>query len=256
MKESLQEIIKLTKEYLKTERLLGTEVIYLEKELPEIIKPEPVGQGFSLAQKEKSKPDTKSRSEGLPYSSPDIDIKNLDDLQGEVKKCTKCSLHKTRNNVVFGEGNPDAKLMLVGEAPGREEDIQGKPFVGEAGKLLTKMLKAINLKREDVYIGNILKCRPPHNRDPKPDEIAVCKPYLEKQIELIKPEIILALGRHSAWTLLGIDAPFKAIRGNVYIFKQAKLIPTYHPAALLYHPAWKKEAWIDLQLVQKLYEQS
>lgn len=183
-------------------------------------------------------------------------ISSLDDFYNSIKKCQKCELHKSRKNFVFGVGNPNAKLMLIGEAPGAEEDLQGIPFVGRAGKLLTDILKAINFERDEVYIANILKCRPPNNRDPLPTERETCFPYLDKQIELIKPKLILCLGRIAANTLLGKNEPMSLLRGgNKFMFRNIPVMVTYHPAALLRNPNWKKGCWEDVQLVRKLYDQ-
>jgi uracil-DNA glycosylase family 4 len=185
-----------------------------------------------------------------PVNSPG----NLEDFYHRIKDCTKCHLANTRTNFVFGTGNPQAKLMLIGEAPGREEDLQGKPFVGAAGQLLDKMLIAIQFQREDVFIANILKCRPPENRDPRPDEIEICKPYLMEQIRLISPKIILALGRISAQALLETKSALGQLRGKFHDFNGIKLMVTYHPAALLRYQQYKKPTWEDLQLLQKEYE--
>ncbi len=180
------------------------------------------------------------------------ELKRLESL---CLECKMCPLHKTRKNVVFGKGNEDAVIMLIGEAPGYSEDLAGEPFVGKAGQLLTRMLGAIDLTRDEVYIGNILKCRPPDNRDPLPEEVEACKDYLLKQIELIKPRMIIALGRHSLRLLTGYSGPLKQIRGNVLYYEDIKVIPTYHPAALIYHQDWKKGAWEDLKFVRKLYDE-
>lgn len=170
-----------------------------------------------------------------------------------AQECKKCVLYKTRKTVVFGEGNPNSKLLFIGEAPGAEEDSTGRPFVGEAGKLLTKMIKFLGLEREDVYIANIIKCRPPNNRDPLPDEVQNCRNWLDKQIEIINPALICALGRHSAYFLVGGGHSFSEIRGKIFDYKNAKVLPTFHPAALLYHPAWKVYAVKDFELLKKLY---
>ncbi len=178
-------------------------------------------------------------------------LKELDSL---INKCTKCALGKTRNKFVFGTGNPNADIMLIGEAPGADEDMQGIPFVGRAGQLLNKILEAINIKREEVYIANILKCRPPDNRTPIPAEINTCIPYLKKQIELIKPKVILCLGVTAANGLLNTKSSMIKLRGNVYEFHGVKLMVTYHPAALLRNPNWKKETWEDVQKFYNLYK--
>jgi len=175
----------------------------------------------------------------------------LKELGEKVSVCTRCPLAETRANVVFGEGSPRAELMFVGEAPGGEEDKQGKPFVGRAGQLLTKIIEAIGLRREDVFICNILKCRPPGNRNPFPSEIAMCSPYLHKQIELIKPKIICALGKFAAQTLLNTETPISRLRGNFSEYRGIKLMPTYHPAYLLRNPSGKREVWQDMKLVAK-----
>jgi uracil-DNA glycosylase len=180
---------------------------------------------------------------------------SLDKLNQLICNCTKCVLHKGRNKFVFGSGNPNAKVLVVGEGPGAEEDKQGLPFVGRAGKLLTDMLKAIKFERDEVYIGNIVKCRPPENRTPFPDEMETCLPYLKKQIELIKPKLILCLGLTAAKGLLKSRDSLTKLRGKVYEFENSKVVVTYHPAALLRNPNWKKPAWEDLQMFRKLYDQ-
>ncbi|MGE5682057.1 MAG: uracil-DNA glycosylase [Bacillota bacterium] len=181
--------------------------------------------------------------------------KTLEQLNELMLECHKCPLEKTRNNLVFGTGNKKADVMVVGEAPGAEEDLQGKPFVGRAGKLLTDILKAINFSREEVYITNTVKCRPPGNRNPSTEEMAVCLPYLEKQIEIIKPKMILCLGLIAASGVLKLKLPLGKMRGNVYEFGKAKVMVTYHPAALLRNPQWKRGAWEDVQKFRKLYDE-
>ncbi len=179
---------------------------------------------------------------------------SLDDLYAAVSDCKRCGLGQTRNKLVFGAGNPDAGIMFIGEAPGADEDAQGIPFVGRAGKLLTKMIEAMHLSRDDIYIGNILKCRPPGNRDPKPDEIEVCEPILLRQIEIIKPKVICALGRISGQTLLRTKSTLGSLRGTVHDYHGVKFIVTYHPAALLRNPNWKRGAWDDLKLVRREFD--
>lgn len=169
--------------------------------------------------------------------------------------CTRCKLHKTRKTIVFGEGNPAAQLMLIGEAPGADEDIQGRPFVGRAGQLLMQMIKAINFERDDVYIANVLKCRPPGNRPPEPDEIAECSPFLMKQIATIQPKIILALGTFSAQLLLKTSSSISLLRGRVYEMPFGRVVATYHPSFLLRSPQKKPEAWDDLKLVRRLLQE-
>ena len=167
--------------------------------------------------------------------------------------CSRCKLHTLgRRQVVFGVGNPNADLMFVGEAPGADEDIQGEPFVGRAGQLLTKIIEAINMRREDVYIANVIKCRPPQNRNPEPDEVDQCEPFLFRQIEIIKPKVIVALGKFAAQTLLRTLDPISRLRGRVYDYRGAKLVPTFHPAYLLREPSSKRQVWEDMKLVKKL----
>jgi uracil-DNA glycosylase family 4 len=174
-------------------------------------------------------------------------------VRTEIGDCTRCKLHALgRKQIVFGVGNPDADLMFVGEAPGADEDIQGIPFVGRAGQLLTKIIEAIGLQREDVYIANVIKCRPPGNRNPEQDEVETCEPFLFKQIDIIKPKVIVALGKFGAQTLLRTLDPISRLRGRVYNYRGAKLIPTFHPAFLLRNPASKREVWEDMKLVKKL----
>ncbi|RKY91313.1 MAG: uracil-DNA glycosylase [Ignavibacteriae bacterium] len=179
----------------------------------------------------------------------------LDELETKINRCTNCVLHKGRNKFVFGSGNPNADVMVVGEGPGAEEDKQGLPFVGRAGKLLTDILKAINFERTDVYIGNIVKCRPPDNRTPLPDEMETCLPYLKKQIEIIKPKLILCLGLTAAKGLLNKRDSLTSMRGKVFEFENAKVMITYHPAALLRNPNWKRPCWEDLQKFKLLYNE-
>lgn len=174
-------------------------------------------------------------------------------LEAEVAACLKCpQLASSRTQTVFGVGNPGAKLMFIGEAPGADEDRQGEPFVGRAGQLLTDMItKGMNLQRSDVYIANILKCRPPSNRDPMPDEAANCLPYLERQIEILRPEHLCLLGRVAAQTLLETALPMSRLRGRWHRYRNIPTIVTYHPAALLRNPAWKRETWEDLQMLMR-----
>ena len=176
--------------------------------------------------------------------------KDLESFYNEIKECQLCSLGATRTKFVFGVGNPNADLMLIGEAPGRNEDLQGEPFVGRAGQLLDKILAAIKLSREEVYIANVLKCRPPNNRDPLKSESDTCQPYLKQQIELIKPKLILALGRVSGAWLLGEDLALKDMRNKSYIYNGIEMMVTYHPAALLRNPNWKRPCWEDMQKVR------
>ena len=173
--------------------------------------------------------------------------------RADIGDCTRCKLSGLgRTQVVFGVGNPDADLMFVGEAPGADEDVQGIPFVGRAGQLLTKIIEAIDLKRGDVYIANVIKCRPPQNRNPEPDEIETCEPFLFRQIDVIKPKVIVSLGKFAAHTLLRSEEPISRLRGRIFEYRGAKLIPTFHPAYLLRNPSSKREVWEDMKLVKKL----
>ena len=176
----------------------------------------------------------------------------LEEVIHELGDCRRCSLGGLRTNIVFGEGNPKAELVFVGEAPGGDEDIQGRPFVGRAGQLLTKIIEAMGLKRQDVYICNILKCRPPGNRNPKPEEINACEPFLIKQLKVIKPQVICALGTFSSHTLLKTDVPITVLRGKFHSYHGIQLMPTYHPAYLLRNPGAKKHVWEDVQKIMKL----
>jgi uracil-DNA glycosylase len=180
---------------------------------------------------------------------------SLKDLDAQIHSCLKCPLGQTRTKFVFGVGNPQASLMLIGEAPGADEDAQGEPFVGRAGQLLNKVLAAINFQRGDVYICNILKCRPPGNRTPAPEEVEQCMPYLKKQIDLVKPKLILCLGLTAIQNLLGVRDSLGNLRGKVLRFEGTPVMVTYHPAALLRNPNWKAPAWEDVQAVRKLHDQ-
>ena len=173
-------------------------------------------------------------------------------LRETVAACTRCPLHASRTQTVFGVGNPDANWLVIGEAPGAEEDRRGEPFVGRAGKLLDEMLRAVGQDRGDVFIANILKCRPPNNRDPKPGEAAECRGYLERQIELVQPKIILAVGRIAAQQLLATDTPVGRLRGKVHQLGEVPLVVTYHPAYLLRSPTQKRKAWDDLCLASRV----
>jgi uracil-DNA glycosylase len=172
-------------------------------------------------------------------------------IREDIGDCTRCALHKGRNKLVFGDGNPAARLMFVGEGPGADEDAQGIPFVGKAGQLLNNMIAAMGLKREEVYIANVVKCRPPGNRTPEPDEGNTCSPFLFRQIEVVRPQVLVALGATAATYLLGARQPLAGLRGRVHAFRGMQLIVTYHPAYLLRDPRQKKEAWADLQIAMR-----
>jgi DNA polymerase len=176
-------------------------------------------------------------------------------IREHIGDCTRCKLHTLgRRQVVFGVGNPNADLMFVGEAPGADEDLQGEPFVGRAGQLLTKIIEAIGLKRDEVYIANVIKCRPPQNRNPEQDEVDTCEPFLFQQIDVIKPKVIVALGTFAARALLRTLDPISRLRGRVYQYRGAQLIPTFHPAYLLRNPASKREVWQDMKVVRSLLQ--
>lgn len=188
-------------------------------------------------------------SEHADEATPELARSTLAQIRAELGDCTRCKLASTRRSIVFGVGADDAPLMFVGEAPGEQEDRRGEPFVGPAGELLDKMIEAMGWTRQTVYITNILQCRPPGNRDPQPDEVAACLPFLHAKIRAVAPRIVVALGRPAANTLLGRDAPISALRGTFHPWNGLKIMPTFHPAYLLREPAKKREAWEDLKLV-------
>ena len=181
-------------------------------------------------------------------------IDPLEVVRKDLGDCRRCRLYRGRKNIVFGAGNPKARLVLVGEGPGFEEDVKGTPFVGPAGKLLTKILEAIDLKRQEVYICNIVKCRPPQNRNPQPDEIDCCLPFLKRQIKAIMPDLICTLGTFATQTLLKTDKPISRLRGTFHVYEGIPVLPTYHPAFLLRNPEKKRQVWEDVQKLQAAYE--
>jgi uracil-DNA glycosylase family 4 len=196
---------------------------------------------------------TNNLKNGAPLTLSRNATEALTAIRADIGDCTRCKLHTLgRTQIVFGVGNPEADLMFVGEAPGADEDEQGIPFIGRAGQLLTKIIEAIDLKRDDVYIANIIKCRPPQNRNPEPDEVASCEPFLFRQIDVIKPKVIVALGKYAAQTLLRVDTPISRLRGRLFDYRGAQLIPTFHPAYLLRNPSSKREVWEDMKLVKRL----
>jgi uracil-DNA glycosylase family 4 len=224
-KKRFLDLVDLTEKYVKQQIELGLDEFHKER-----------------------KPEVK------PQVKPQAEKMTLKEFYKEIKDCAKCHLHKTRTNFVFGTGRDDADIMFIGEAPGREEDLKGEPFVGEAGKLLNKILASVNFKREEVYIGNVLKCRPPENREPLPEEMEACESYLLKQIAIIKPKIICALGRISAQALLKTKVPLNKLRGRFHDYHGRVLLVTYHPAALLRYPQYKKDTWEDMQSLRKEYD--
>jgi DNA polymerase len=177
----------------------------------------------------------------------------LESIQADLGDCRRCKLARERNRIVFGDGNPNAKLMFIGEGPGVEEDRQGKPFVGAAGQLLTRIIEAIKRSRDQVYICNIIKCRPPGNRNPEPDEIKTCFPFLARQISAIQPDFIIALGTFAAQTLLATATPISRLRGQFHEYQGIKVVPTYHPAYLLRNPDKKRDVWEDMKMLMKEY---
>ncbi|HEX5408801.1 MAG TPA: uracil-DNA glycosylase [Gemmatimonadaceae bacterium] len=189
-----------------------------------------------------------------PSGSAIFETPQLDDLAALVRECTRCPLYRSATHAVPGEGNARARLMCVGEAPGAQEDASGRPFVGQAGQLLTKILAAIKLQREDVFIANVLKHRPPGNRNPLPNEVEACSPYLVRQIQLIRPSVILALGTFAAQTLLETKLSIGKLRGTVHQYHDIPVVVTYHPAALLRNPAWKRSTWEDVQLARRILD--
>jgi DNA polymerase len=191
-------------------------------------------------------------SERKPQEPGPAHKMTLEEIRKELGDCKRCKLHRTRKTIVFGEGNPKATLMFIGEGPGYDEDVQGRPFVGKAGQLLTKIIESIKLAREEVYIANIVKCRPPQNRNPEPDEIESCNPFLMKQIRVIQPKIICALGAFAAQTLLKTNAKISDLRGKIFDIEGIKVIPTYHPAFLLRNPERKRDVWEDMKKIAEL----
>lgn len=224
LREELLSIIKDFKEYMFYLKKMGIEYV-------------PVSSEFIT----QNSPDSKSLS-------PEESLQNLRKVIGN---CRKCKLYQGRTRIVFGVGNPRSEIVFVGEGPGRDEDLQGEPFVGDAGQLLTKIIESMGLKRQDVYIANVVKCRPPNNRNPEPDEIESCEPFLLRQLEIIKPKIICALGTFAAQTLLITKEKISSLRGNFYYYHDIKVMPTFHPAYLLRNPGDKKLVWEDIKKVMK-----
>ena len=232
----MDDLLDKISEYFKAQKdLYGSEVLLNRK--------------MSDTVPEKTTPIINTESKTI--SKVDQNLGPLDSFYHEIKECMKCPLRATRTNFVFGVGNPEADLMFIGEAPGRDEDLKGIPFVGRAGQLLTLMLQSIGLEREDVFIANVLKCRPPNNRDPQTDEIEKCEPYLLKQIEMISPKLIVTLGRFASASLLRTKSALGTLREQVHDYNQVPLIVTYHPAALLRNPQLKKQSWMDLKRISE-----
>jgi uracil-DNA glycosylase family 4 len=255
MKDELLAVVQLLRSRIQMDIDMGRSLSYVgwggpltsegKISLPVDINPSlagkihPVNEEFQL-------PNNRRLHQSPPFS--------LKEIRSELGDCQRCSLGQVRTNLVFGEGNPHANLIFVGEAPGADEDVQGRPFVGRAGQLLTKIILAMGLTRKDVYICNILKCRPPGNRNPRPEEIHACEPFLIKQLQTINPEVICALGTFAAQTLLKKDVPITALRGRFHAYHGIKLMPTYHPAYLLRNPGAKKQVWEDVRMVMTILE--
>jgi uracil-DNA glycosylase family 4 len=222
--------------------------------VPFAFMPEAVAAEDALSPKSEPEKTAMSPPEAIPARAAACPH-NWDDLAAEVSACTACPLHEGRTQTVFGVGNREAEWMFVGEAPGEQEDLQGEPFVGRAGQLLNEMIRAIGLRREDVYIANVLKCRPPKNRDPAPEEAAACEGYLKAQLALVRPKIILAVGRIAAQNLLKTATPIGKLRGQVHDYEQIPLVVTYHPAYLLRSQTEKRRAWEDLKLALRMFRE-
>jgi uracil-DNA glycosylase len=259
--EEFSRLVSDTEKFLKQQQGLYGDLLFLTKTLEQndITDPVPAATMETPFFDDIAKPEQPSQSSGeslLPQYPNEAwtKTKTLSDLNNAINTCTKCSLGRTRKKFVFGVGNPQADVVVVGEAPGADEDEQGEPFVGRAGQLLTKILEAIKFPREEVFICNILKCRPPNNRDPQPEEIDCCEPYLWKQLEIIKPKMILCAGRIAGQSLLKTNASLGQLRGKVHDYRGIPLMVTYHPAALLRNPNWKRPCWEDVQEFRRLYD--
>jgi len=248
----VSDAVELLRRYLKQRLELGEDELVLEGTAADLLSPrrpsatlrEPLGSPFPS-------PDVS------PGESPGLTVLGASTLKGvqdRANLCVACRLSETRTTVVFGEGDPDAALMVVGEAPGSEEDRTGRPFVGRAGKLLDRLLISVGYSRESVYICNVVKCRPPGNRNPQPDEVAACRGFLRLQVELVRPRAILALGNFPAQTLLESREAISRLRGSVHLFGEIPLVPTYHPAAVLRNPGWIRPVWEDLQRLRGLLD--
>ena len=241
--EELVELTATLKRHLERRQRGGLRYV------PKVALPQsanPAGKASSLTMKDSEAVVTTEPEGASPSAS-------LADLRAHIGDCQRCKLCVGRTNIVFGVGHPHAKLMFVGEGPGRDEDLKGEPFVGRAGQLLTDIItKGMGLKREDVYICNVVKCRPPENRNPEPDEVAACEPFLKQQIDIVRPEIIVGLGKFAVQTLLNSKVPISKLRGNWASYHGIKLMPTFHPAYLLRNPADKKLVWEDIKQVIKV----
>jgi uracil-DNA glycosylase family 4 len=215
------------------------------------------GVGVSHESAPASAPEVAPMVRNTPEAPAGSPAEALVAVRADIGECTRCKLHGLgRTQIVFGVGNPEADLMFVGEAPGADEDAKGVPFIGRAGQLLTKIIEAIGLQRDQVYIANVIKCRPPGNRNPEPDEVEQCEPFLLRQIDLIRPKVIVALGKFAAQSLLRIREPITKLRGREFAYRDAILMPTYHPAYLLRSPSAKRDVWEDMKRVRTILEQA
>jgi DNA polymerase len=255
MNTDLKEIVEKLKRYLEFQQSMGIKTVPAQKIATQESAPtvyEKIEPRTEIIDKKTNQADEDIITIEEPVNLFDATkTMTLEEIRGEIGDCTRCKLHEGRTNLVFGDGNPKARLVFVGEGPGRDEDMQGKPFVGRSGKLLTKIIEAMGLKREDVYICNVVKCRPPDNRTPEPNEMSTCEQFLFKQIRFIKPEVIVCLGATAAKSILRTKASLGSLRGKFHMYSGTKLMVTYHPAALLRNPHFKKPAWEDMQIVMK-----
>jgi len=252
----LKGVIGDLKRHLEFQKSMGVARVPIEKKakeetIPKAPEKEPVKTQPKAQTSPEKKDDVIRIEEQIGIFDASAKKMTLEEIRAEIGDCTRCKLHEGRTNLVFGEGNPKARLVFVGEGPGRDEDLQGKPFVGRSGQLLTKIIEAMGLKREDVYICNVVKCRPPENRTPEPDEMATCEQFLFKQVRAINPEVIVCLGSTAAQSVLKSKLSLGSLRGKFHQFGRAKLMVTYHPAALLRNPNFKKPLWEDMQVVMK-----
>lgn len=258
MKDELKEILEDLKKYFEFQKALGLEGVVIVKENAETVPNLPERKEDVKIEGKLKEPMIEKKEDVIKIQDQlgifDISSNkklSLDEIREELGNCTRCKLHEGRTNIVFGEGNPKAKLVFVGEGPGQDEDKQGRPFVGRAGQLLTKIIGAMGLERSDVYIANVVKSRPPGNRVPEPDEIAACSPFLFKQLKAIDPDVIVCLGNTAAQTVLKTKEKLGNLRGKFHHYGRAKVMVTYHPAALLRNPGFKKPLWDDVRIVMK-----
>jgi uracil-DNA glycosylase len=244
-REALREVAGAVRDYVRYLQQLGVTT------LPVSLTPQPPATAASVPL-EIAPASQESPPERAAASAPVTLSAQLAQLAASVRDCQRCRLHQGRTHVVFGTGNPEAELVFVGEAPGYDEDVQGEPFVGAAGQLLTRIIEAMGLRRQQVYILNVIKCRPPHNRNPQPDELAACRPILQEQLACLQPKVICALGTFAAQTLLQTDEKISRLRGRFHPLGALQVMPTYHPAFLLRNPQQKRAVWEDMQRIQRV----